>query len=123
MRRGAPLACVVLEIEPAAAGRATQALQANGRASDCVGARSAGSFAVLAPDTGPDGALKMAQRLSRAIEGSDEARVYAGYEAVADMRATPLTPASLLEHADLALRQARTTSGTSDGDRIRGYGA
>ncbi|PYP17989.1 MAG: hypothetical protein DMD52_03800 [Gemmatimonadetes bacterium] len=137
VRRRAPLACVALGIGldpkgagenstalPGAAAYAGQILQASGRTSDCVGSLGQGAFAVLAPATAPEGAERMAQRLSRVIEtagprpaGVPPLRVHAGYDAVADVHHTPLEPASLLEHAGAALRQARTGSG----ERIRAY--
>jgi len=44
--------------------------------------------------------------------------VRAGYEAVADLHATPLAPDRLLEHAGAALIQARAAG---NGERIRAY--
>jgi len=130
MRRHAPLACVALGVEPPPGGGGTafiaQVLQAHGRTSDCVGRLGVGSFAVLAPATPPLGALTMARRLSQALEAVPPAKgalpllVHAGYEAAADLRATPIEPAALIEHAELALRQARATSA---GGRIRAYEA
>ena len=137
VRRHAPLACVALGIgvdpkgesgaaPPAAAAYAAQVLQASGRTSDCVGSLGPGEFAVLAPATAPEGAEQMARRLSRMIEtrgprpaGVPPLRVHAGYDAVADVRQTPVEPVSLLEHAGTALHQAR--AGT--GERIRAYRA
>ena len=140
-RRHEPLACVAFGLEldpkgrtqrasaatlPAAIAHAAQALQAGGRTSDCIGALAAGEFAVLAPATGADGAVKLAQRLTREIEtarrppGLPPLRVRAGYEAVADVHATPLQPAALLEHAGAALHQARSAE---PAERIRPYRA
>ena len=137
VRRHAPLACVALGLAldrkgeaptlPAASAYAAQVLTASGRMSDCVGSLGAGEFAVLAPATPPDGAAKMAQRLSRLIEtagprpaGVPPLRVHAGYEAVADLHQTPREPESFLEHAGTALHQVRA-AGT--GERIRAYRA
>src|SRR2546426_5256449 len=140
VRRSAPLACVALGTGvdprgggespgalPAAAAYAGQVLQASGRTSDCVGSLGQGEFAVLAPATAPEGAERMAQRLSRVLEmagprpaGVPPLRVHAGYEAVADVHQTPVAPASFLEHAGTALHQARA-AGT--GERVRGYRA
>jgi len=137
VRRRAPLACVALGIGldpkgadrssaalPAAAAYAGQVLQASGRTSDCVGSLGQGEFAVLAPATAAVGAARMAQRLARALEtagprpaGVPPLRVHAGYDAVPDVHQTPVEPASLLEHAGTALRQARTETG----ERIRAY--
>jgi len=109
---------------PAAAAYAGQVLQASGRTSDCVGSLGQGEFAVLAPATAAVGAARMAQRLARALEtagprpaGVPPLRVHAGYDAVPDVHQTPVEPASLLEHAGTALRQARAETG----ERIRAY--
>src|SRR5207247_1523092 len=138
-RRHAPLACLALAVElepqdarpapvaapPVAVAYAGQILQARGRTSDAIGRLGRNEFAVLAPSTAPDGAVKMAQRLTQALEtagprpaGLPPLLVRAGYEAVADLHATPLAPDRLLEHAGAALIQART-AGT--GDRTRAY--
>ena len=139
VRRHAPLACVALGIGvdpkgesrpeaalPAAAAYAAQVLQASGRTSDCVGSLGPGEFAVLAPATAPEGAERMARRLSRVIEtagprpaGVPPLHVHAGYDAVGDVRQTPLGAVSVLEHAGAALHQARAETG----DRIRAYRA
>jgi PleD family two-component response regulator len=128
MRRHAPLACVALSVEPdpAAAAYAVKVLQASGRASDAIGSLGRGeAFAVLAPGTAPPAALQMARRLSLVIEtaeprpaGVGPLRVHAGYDAVADVHETPIPPASLFEHAEAALREARAAR---EGERIRGY--
>src|SRR5207247_10546863 len=80
---------------------------------------------LLAPSTAPDGAVRMARRLTQALEtasprpaGLPPLLVRAGYEAVADLHATPLAPDRLLEHAGAALIQARTAG---NGERIRAY--
>ena len=132
-RRRAPLACVAFGIEvdpkgaPAAGSYAAKVLQASGRTSDAIGGLGEGAFAVLAPATAPQGALEMARRLSRVLEtagprppGVSPLRVHAGYDAVADLHETPIDPASLLEHADTALGQARAAG---RGERIRAYRA
>ncbi len=138
VRRRAPLACVALGIGvdpkgesggaalPAAAAYTAHLLQASGRTSDCVGSLGAGEFAVLAPATAPEGAAKMARRLSRVIEtagprpaGVPPLRVHAGYDAVADLHRTPVDAVSVLEHAGTALHQVRAETG----ERIRAYRA
>ncbi len=139
-RRHAPLACVALAVEPEAqqgAPRAAAAsvlvdfasrlLQATGRASDAIGRAAGGEFLVLAPSTAPAGAVQMARRLSQAIEGAGPRPaglpplcVRAGFEAVADLHATPLDPASLLGHASSALFRARASA---NGSRIQRYEA
>src|SRR3989454_8837778 len=109
----------------AAAAYAAQVLRGSGRRCDCGGSVGKEEFAVPAPATPPEGAEKMAQRLSRVIEtagpgpaGVPPLRVHAGYDAVADVHQTPLEPASLLEHAGTALHQARAAG---PGERIRAY--
>ena len=138
-RRHAPLACVALAVElepqvappaplaapPAAVSYAGDILQARGRASDAIGRLGRSEFAVLAPSTAPEGAARMARRLTQALEtagprpaGLPPLLVRVGYEAVADLHATPLAPDRLLEHAGAALIQARAAG---NGERIRAY--
>jgi len=140
-RRHAPLACVALGIEPASAQKGpsapaasptaidyvAQLLHARGRTSDAIGRMGGSEFAVVAPATTADGAVKLAHRLAQAIEtarprpeGLPVLRVRAGYEALADVHATPIQPQSLLEHASAALQQARTAG---NGEGVRGYQA
>ena len=138
-RRHAPLACVALAVEleshdvrpallaapPVAVAYAGEVLQARGRASDAIGRLGRSEFAVLAPSTTPAGAVQMARRLTQALQtagprprGLPPLLVRAGYEAVADLHATPLAPDRLLEHAGAALIQARAAG---NGERIRAY--
>ncbi len=134
-RRHAALACVALGVEVAAGAPEPTALaafdsvaallHARGRTSDAIGRLNRSDFAVLAPATDAAGAVKLADRLTQAIEtasppagGVPPLRVRAGYKAVADWHATPVAPLDLLEHASAALRQARVPG---DGTRIRGY--
>ena len=138
-RRHAPLACLALAVElepqvapptplaapPVAVAYAGDILRARGRASDAIGRLGRSEFAVLAPSTAPEGAVRMARRLTQALEtagprpaGLPPLLVRAGYEAVADLHATPLAPDRLLEHAGAALIQARAAG---SGERIRAY--
>lgn len=146
LRRHASLACVALEIETepqeAEAGAATAVLAAaaayvaqllgeRGRTSDAIGGLGEGEFAVVAPATDADGAVRLARRLAQTIEtarprpeGVPALRVRAGYEALADVHATPIEPQALLEHARAALQQARAgTVGRGNGDRVVRYQA
>ena len=137
-RRHAPLACLALGIEvetagaprsaarvPAAAQFAAHVLVTGARASDAMGGLGVAEFALLAPATAPQGAERMAQRLLQFVEsagprpaGVPPLRVRAGYEAVADLHETPIEPATLLEHASIALHEAASTG---NGERIRAY--
>jgi len=138
-RRHAPLACVALAVElvpqdanparlaapPVAVAYAADVLQARARTSDAIGRLGRSEFAVLAPSTAPQGAGLMARRLTQALEmagprpaGLPPLLVRAGYEAVADLHATPLAPDRLLEHAGAALVQARAAG---NAERIRAY--
>src|SRR5256885_11298083 len=69
-RRRSPLACVALGIEPApkdapgAVAYAATVLQASARASDAIGDLTEGAFAVLAPATSPEHALRSEEHTS-----------------------------------------------------------
>src|SRR2546430_3412228 len=81
-RRHAPLACLALAVElepqvappaplaapPVAVGYVGDILQARGRASDAIGRLGRNEFAGLAPSTAPEGAVRMARRLTQALE-------------------------------------------------------
>src|SRR5439155_508868 len=79
-----------------------------------IGDLSEGAFAVLAPATPPEHALKMARRPSLVIEtagprpaGVPPLRVHAGHDAAANAHATPLEPGSRPAHAGSAPDHAR----------------
>jgi diguanylate cyclase (GGDEF)-like protein len=121
------LACVALSVDfdPArqqtpeemrpAIVRCGQALRAIGRPSDPIGRLAANEFAVLAPATDAPGALKMAERLTRALQEATlqsgvlavAPEVSAGYEAVTNLAYAPLGPVELLARATGAMREAR----------------
>src|SRR3989454_8834977 len=81
-RRHAPLACVALAVElepqvappaplaapPVAVAYAGDILRARGRASEAIGRLGRSEFAVLTPSTAPEGAVRMARRLTQALE-------------------------------------------------------
>ena len=139
-RRHAALGCVALGVElelreaspaqaaaagAAALGYAERILRAAGRASDIIGRLGRTDFAILAPATDVAGAVQLSRRLAQAIETAHpkpadvpRLRVRAGYEAVRNMRETPLEPASLLQHASAALVAARAGV---NGKQIQGY--
>ncbi len=131
-RRHDPLACVVLgsEIESADADAeglvdlVGQALREAGRASDALGRLDGREFAVIAPATGAQGALKLVNRLAGVIESLPVAgrnggalKVRAGYCAVPDFAASSLDAVQLLECATTALHELLRSP---DGERVRG---
>jgi len=106
--------------------KSVQALKSSGRLSDVLGRLGPTEFAVIAPSTGPPGALRMAERLVSAIREITSARgepaavrqVRVGYEAVSNVGYAPIQPVDLLIRASAALRR-----GTAEGGRswIRRY--
>jgi PleD family two-component response regulator len=97
-----------------------------GRISDAVGRIRFGEFVVIAPGTDETGALKMAQRLTAAIEAAERREEFsgmnllAGYDAVADVRESGTQPAALMAGATTALRQSQAEP---SGPAIRRYAA
>ena len=139
LRRHDPLACVVFAPEPEneAAEAAEEEVgkvsdqvgvlfRRTGRASDAIGRLGPTEFAVIAPATGPDAALRLVRRLSGAIEGSPVAhrggersiRIRAGYCAVPDFAESPVDAIELLLRATTALRDLRREG---KGERIRAF--
>lgn len=143
LRLHAPLACAVFgpELGPAHRGatgaalgtaavraRVGSVLRTQGRLSDTIGWWNGAAFAVLAPATDAQGAVKLAQRLAHAVEAAPpepgvsartlEVRV--GYEAVADVHAAPVESGDLLARASAALARARSQAG---GSRIQRFEA
>ena len=96
-------------------GPVAQVLKAIGRCSDAIGRVGSTEFAVVAPGTDGGGAIKLAERFQRAIPargpGGAGARaafeLRAGYDAVNNLRYTPIEPADLLARAARALQVAR----------------
>lgn len=124
------LACVAFSLDIADASaadeartaavvaRCAQALSARARLSDVIGRLGPREFAVLAPATGPDGAVKLAHRMvqwvTAALATDPQAppvRVRAGYDAVVNVAYEPLDPTALLLRAATALRGVRRGGG------------
>lgn len=114
-RRAAPLACVAFAVEEEAgqsAQRVTRVLREAARTSDAMGRIGPRQFAVIAPETGADAALRLAERLAAALTGRPRHRTgapavfLAGYAAVADGSVPKFDPATLLAHASAALAAA-----------------
>ena len=119
------LACVAFSLDildaadeartAAVVAQCAQALSKRARLSDVVGRLGPHEFAVIAPATGPDGAVKLAHRMvqwvTAALAADPQApsvRMRAGYDAVVNVAYNPLDPAALLLRAATALRGARS---------------
>lgn len=101
--RGA-LACVVFALDGAPADpRLTRMVAHSARSSDVVGALGPGEFAVLAPGTDEEGAVKLAQRVGRTLSEVG-ATLKAGCHAVANLKYSPMDPVELLTRAAAAVR-------------------
>jgi PleD family two-component response regulator len=138
LRRHDPLACVVFAPEPENPTETAEEevervsdqvgllFKRAGRASDAIGRLGPSEFAVIAPATGPDAALRLVRRLSGSIEGSPVAhrggersiRIRAGYCAVPDFAQSPVDAIELLLRATTALRDLRREG---NGERIRAF--
>jgi PleD family two-component response regulator len=116
-RRSAPLACVAFAVDGGdadgpSAERVARVLRETGRTSDALGRIGPRDFVVIAPETGADAALRLAERLSGALTGRPRRRIgaraefLAGYDAVPDAAAPKFDPATLLAHASAALAAA-----------------
>lgn len=120
-RFGRPLACVVFfqedadrdaEIPAERAASIAEMLRASTRQSDVLARIGPGEFAVLAPDTPPEGAEILAERL-RDWNGNGKGnghgekksqRFRAGVYAVSDLRQTRLDPMELILRASMVSR-------------------
>lgn len=139
-RRRDPLACVVLasEAEEDTAGdlpdeevqrvaeQVGQLLKRVGRSSDAIGRLGESEFAVIAPATSAEGALRLVRRLGGTIEGSRipvrggerSLRIQAGYCAVPDFAESPVDAVELLLRATTALRDLKRDGDT---EQVRGF--
>jgi diguanylate cyclase (GGDEF)-like protein len=140
-RRRDPLACVVFspESEPAGAESPSEEeedqrmtdqvgllFRQAGRASDAIGRLGPSEFAVIAPSTGPEAALRLVRRLGGTIESSPIpvrggercVRVRAGYCAVPDFAESPVDAVELLLRATTALRDLKREG---EDERVRAF--
>jgi diguanylate cyclase (GGDEF)-like protein len=139
-RRHDPLACVVFAPEPedGEGGEVTDEelqrtadqigllFRQSGRASDAIGRLAQSEFAVIAPATGPDAAVRLVRRLGSAVEatpipvrgGERCVRIRAGYCAVPDFAESSVDAVELLLRATTALRDLKREG---DGERIRAF--
>ena len=139
-RRRDPLACAVFSPEPEGepqqeppdeeaqriAEQIGQLFRRAGRASDAIGRLGHAEFAVIAPATTGDGALRLIQRLGATIEaspipvrgGERSLRVRAGYCAVPDFAESPVDVVELLLRATTALRELKRDN---DSEQVRAF--
>src|SRR5205809_2041553 len=116
------LACVVfaLDADPAEP-KAGSIVVRSARVSDVVGALSPTEFAVLAPGTDQAGAVKLAKRIGGALRdvvgasGSSAAAraLQIGYDAVPNLKYSPIDPVALLLRATTAVRTGTPEPGCS----------
>jgi CheY-like chemotaxis protein len=123
-RHHGALACVVFAVDPTPSDpRAGNLLAQTARVCDVVGSLGPGEFAVLAPGTDDTGALKLAQRVASALcaapgggAGADKAvtpgpGLLVGYDAVVNLKYSPIDPVALLGRAAAAVRNGRPEPG------------
>ena len=97
-----------------------------GRSSDAIGRLGQSEFAVIAPATGTEGALRLVRRLGGSIEsspipvrgGERSLRVQAGYCAVPDFAESTVDAVELLLRATTALRDLKREG---DSVQVRGF--
>ncbi len=116
------LACVVFALgaDPADP-KAGSIVVRSARVSDVVGTLSPTEFAVLAPGTDQAGAVKLAQRIGGALlevvgaRGSSPAAraLQIGYDAVPNLKYSPIDPVALLLRATTAVRTGTPEPGCS----------
>ncbi|MGH7701465.1 MAG: response regulator [Gemmatimonadales bacterium] len=140
-RRHHALACVVFaadadgvldnetamqELARRVAERVGEVVRDSGRISDATGPVGPSEFAVIAPATPADGALRLVDRLAEPIEASPlpfeghdhRLRLRAGYCAVSDFSASPVDAVEMLLRATTALRYLRAEG---NGGRIKAF--
>jgi DNA-binding response OmpR family regulator len=117
-RAESALGCVVLEADAAleweAAAGLVPLLTKICRTSDVVGRLSDRRYVIIAPETGPDRAPLMVDRLLREIDSRlstrapyRDAPVRAGYSVVGDVHESGIRPLDLLSRAQRALEEGR----------------
>ena len=139
-RRHHALACIVFSPDPEqvdsdqlsediairVAERVGDIIRRSGRASDAIGRLGRSEFAVIAPATESEGAVRLMQRLGQSIESQTvnmgeiekKLKIRAGYCAVPDFAESSVDAVEMLLRATTALRHLR---GESNGERIRAF--
>lgn len=100
-----PLACIVLTTvdEASDVQSVAQLLQEVTRRSDVIGRTGSGEFIVVAPDTAPDGARTLAERMhNAAAAGLSGAGCRIGVFGVPDLREAGLDPMEVIVRATMA---------------------
>ena len=90
------------------------ALTATGRISDVIGRLGKSEFAVIAPCTDAEGAVRLAERLDKALRANmtlkpeiDQPILRVGYDAVSNVHEMPGEAQDLLMRATMALRKSK----------------
>jgi diguanylate cyclase (GGDEF)-like protein len=139
-RRHHALACIVFSPDPEAsdndqvseeaatrvAERVGEIIRRSGRASDAIGRLGRSEFAVIAPATEAEGAVRLMQRLGQTIESESvtlgeiekKLRIRAGYCAVPDFAESSVDAVEMLLRATTALRHLRSEG---NGERMRAF--
>lgn len=142
-RRHHALACIVFSPDPETATadssdqiseehaskvaeRVGEIIRQRGRASDAIGRLGRSEFAVIAPATEAEGAVRLMQRLGQSIESESvnlgelekKLRIRAGYCAVADFAESSVDAVEMLLRATTALRHLRSEG---NGERIKAF--
>jgi len=115
-RKHGGLACIVFAVETdPTASKVGSVVARTARVSDVVGAMGPTEFAVLAPATDDVGAVKLAQRLGGILRDTiggggrlaPGTTLRAGYEAVSNLKYSPIDPVELLTRATAAVRAGK----------------
>ena len=142
-RRHHALACIVFSPDPETATadssdqiseehaskvaeRVGEIIRQRGRASDAIGRLGRSEFAVIAPATEAEGAVRLMQRLGQSIESESvnlgelekKLRIRAGYCAVPDFAESSVDAVEMMLRATTALRHLRSEG---NGERIKAF--
>lgn len=106
-----PVPTSAWDTDPAAPAIATaHLLRRTVRASDAVGRVGSLEFMIVAPNAGPTGISRLAERVLAAVDGpgatAGQPRLRTGYFAVQDLRASQMEPVELVARASSALKEA-----------------
>ncbi len=116
------LACVVFALDAHRADpKVGGVVVRSARVSDIVGALSPTEFVVLAPGTDHAGAIKLAQRIGDALRdgvgvndsSASGSALQVGYDAVTNLKYSPIDPVALLLRATTAVRSGTPEPGCS----------